>query len=32
MLATWMVIWVERWSSVDTYAWLAQLGTVPPLG
>ena len=23
---------VERWSSVDTYAWLAQLGAVPPLG
>jgi len=23
---------VERWSSVDMYAWLAQLGAVPPLG
>jgi predicted ester cyclase len=23
---------VERWSSVDMYAWLAQLGVVQPLG
>lgn len=23
---------VERWSSVNMYAWLAQLGAVPPLG
>ena len=23
---------VERWSSVDMYGWLAQLGAVPPLG
>ena len=23
---------VERWSSVDMYAWLAQLGAVQPLG
>ena len=23
---------VERWSSVDMYAWLAQLGAVAPLG
>ncbi len=23
---------VERWSSVDKYAWLAQLGAVQPLG
>ncbi|MCC7010486.1 MAG: ester cyclase [Acidobacteria bacterium] len=23
---------VERWSSVDRYAWLAQLGAAPPIG
>ena len=23
---------VERWSSINMYAWLAQLGAVPPLG